>query len=98
MLNLLGRIQLFVTLGTVACQAPLACPWGSPSKNTRVCCYFLLQGIFPTQGSNLYLLHLLHGHVGSLPLAPPGKSPLWVEQDGFLNRLSNLCFSGPLFF
>ena len=29
-------------------------------KNTGVCCHFLLQGIFPTQGSNLHLLHLLH--------------------------------------
>ena len=32
-----------------------------------------LQGIFPTQGSNLSLLHLLHWQVGSLPLAPPGR-------------------------
>ena len=33
----------------------------------------LFQGIFQTQGSNLYLLHLLHWQAGSLPLAPPGK-------------------------
>ena len=33
------------------------CPWNFPGKNTRVGCHFLLQGIFPTQGSNLYLLH-----------------------------------------
>ena len=33
----------------------------------------LLQGIFQTQGSNLYLLRLLHWQVGSLPLVPPGK-------------------------
>ena len=32
-------------------------PWDSPGKNTRVGCHFLLQGIFPTQGSNLGLLH-----------------------------------------
>ena len=32
----------------------------SPGKNTGVGCYALLQGIFPTQGSNLCLLHLLH--------------------------------------
>jgi len=30
-------------------------------------------GIFPTQGLNLHLLHLLHWQAGSLPLAPPGK-------------------------
>ena len=34
----------------------LLCPWNSPGKNTRVCCHFLLQGIFPTQGSNSGLL------------------------------------------
>ena len=28
----------------------LLCPWNFPSKNTGVCCHFLLQGIFPTQG------------------------------------------------
>ena len=32
----------------------------SPSKNTGVGCHVLLQGIFLTQGSNLYLLGLLH--------------------------------------
>ena len=35
-------------------------PWDFPSKNTGVGCHFLPQGIFPTQGSNLGLLHLLH--------------------------------------
>ena len=28
----------------------LLCPWNSPGKNTGVGCYFLLQGIFLTQG------------------------------------------------
>ena len=27
-------------------------PWDFPGKNTWACCRFLLQGIFPTQGSN----------------------------------------------
>ena len=35
----------------------LLCPWDSPGKNSGVSCYFLLQEIFPTQGSNLGLLH-----------------------------------------
>jgi len=30
----------------------LLCPWDSPGKNTGVRCHALLQGIFPTQGSN----------------------------------------------
>ena len=35
------------------CGPPrLLCPWDSPGKNTGVGCHFLLQGIFPTQGSN----------------------------------------------
>ena len=40
--------------------ARLLCPWDSPGKNTRVHCHALLQGIFPTQGSNPCLLWLLH--------------------------------------
>ena len=33
------------------------CPWDFPGRDTGVGCHFLLQGIFPTQGSNLGLLH-----------------------------------------
>ena len=32
-------------------------PWDFPGKSTRVGCHFLLQGIFPTQGSNPGLPH-----------------------------------------
>ena len=35
----------------------LLCPWDFPGKSTGVGCHFLLQRIFPTQGSNLGLLH-----------------------------------------
>jgi len=35
----------------------LLCPWEIPSKYTRVGCHALFQGIFPTQGLNLGLLH-----------------------------------------
>ena len=38
-------------------SARLLCPWDSPDRNTRVGSHFLLQGIFPTQGSNPHLLH-----------------------------------------
>ena len=51
----------------------LLCSWDSPGKNTGVGCHALLWGIFLTQGLNLYLLHLLHWQVGSLPLALSGK-------------------------
>ena len=35
----------------------LLCPWHFPGKNTGAGCHFLLQGIFPSQGSNPHLLH-----------------------------------------
>ena len=47
----------FATLWTVARQAPLSI--GLPRQNTGVGCYFLLQGIFPTQGPNSNLHRLL---------------------------------------
>ena len=40
---------------------------------------FFLQGIFPTQGFNPHLLCLLHWQAGSLPLAPPGKPKVCLD-------------------
>ena len=37
----------------------LLCPWNFPVKITGVGCHFLLQWIFPTQGSNPHLLQSL---------------------------------------
>ena len=48
----LSCVQLFVTLWTVA-----LCPWDFPGRNTGVGCHLLVQGIFPTQGSNPGLPH-----------------------------------------
>ena len=50
----------------------LLCPWDSPGKSTGVGCHALLQGIFPTQGSNPHCLCHLPWQSGSLPLVPPG--------------------------
>ena len=61
----------FVTPQTIAHQVPLS--MGFSGRNTGVGGHALLQRIFPTQGSNLLLLCLLHWQAGSLPLAPPGK-------------------------
>ena len=47
--------------------------------NPGVGCHFLLQGIFMTQGQNRRHLHLLHWQVGSLLLAPPGNSQLYLH-------------------
>ena len=45
-------------------------PQNSPGQNTGVGRHSLLQGIFPTQGSNLGLPAL---QADSLPSEPPGK-------------------------
>ena len=50
---------------TVAQQAPLSMGF---SRQEYWSCHALLQGLFPTQGSNPRLLCLLHWQVGSLPL------------------------------
>ena len=51
----------------------LLCPWDSPDKNTGVGCYALLQGIFPTQGSNSCLPMSPALQADSLPTEPSGK-------------------------
>ena len=60
-------IQLCLTLSD---PTGLLCPWNSPGKNTGGGSHSLLQGIFPTQKSNLGVLHyrwiLYHlGHQGT---------------------------------
>ena len=57
-------LDIFIVSESVSCSVMsnslptmLLCPWNSPGRNTGVGCHFLLQGIFPTQGSNLGLLH-----------------------------------------
>ena len=81
--------------------ARLLCPWDFPGKNTGVGCHFLLQGIFPAQGSIPHSLHLLHQQVDSLPLGHP-RSPRvaiwlsnshshWYTPQRFENWCSNKC-------
>ena len=65
--------QSCLTLFDPIAYARLHCPWNFPGKNTGVSCHSLLQGIFPTQGLNPCLLHILHWQSDSLPLTPPGK-------------------------
>ena len=55
------------------CETRLLSHWDSPGKNTGVCCYYLLQGLFPTQKLNPSLLCLLRWQAGSLPPAPPSQ-------------------------
>ena len=79
----------------------LLCPWNSPGKNTAVGSHFLLQGIFPTQGSNPHLLYLLHCrqivcHQGSpvVKTLPPnaggvGSIPGWAAKVPHASRPEN---------
>ena len=62
-----------VTLWSIAFQASLS--MGFSRQEHWSGCHALLQGIFPIQGSNPHLLHLLHWHPGSLPPASSGKPP-----------------------
>ena len=62
----LSHIHLFVTYEQQPARIP--CPWGFSGKNTGVGCHFLLQEIFPTEGSNPHLLCLLLWQEDSLRL------------------------------
>ena len=69
----LSHIRLFAT----PCKPTrLLCPWNFPGKSTGVGCHFLVQGIFPTQGSNPGLLHC---QVVSLPLSHQACVPRRTE-------------------
>ena len=59
-----------VTLWNV--PARLLCPQNFPGKITGLVCHFLLQGIFLTQGSSLYLLCLLRLRWILYPLSHQG--------------------------
>ena len=73
-LNRFSCVRLCVTLWTVAAPRPGSFVHGdSPGKKAGMGCHALLQGIFPTHGSNPSLLCLLHWQAGSWPLVPPGK-------------------------
>ena len=66
-IGMCGAVLCLITQSCPILWDPMDCsPPGSsvlgasPGKNTGVGCHALLQGIFPTEGSNLCLLHLLH--------------------------------------
>ena len=65
--------------------------WDFLGKSAEVGCHFLLQGIFPTQGSNLGLLHCWHmvyrlSHQGS-HLINIKKTPITLEIPRVLGTL-----------
>ena len=73
----LSRARLFAAHGLWPFR--LLWPWDSPGKNTGVGGQALLQGIFPTRGSNSHLLRLLYWQADSLPLHHPGSLPCIIR-------------------
>ena len=71
----LSQILLSVAVLMVAHQAPLfkRFSWQEYWSRVPLQRIFLLQSVFPTQGSNPCLLYLLHWQADSLPLALPEK-------------------------
>ena len=80
--KLFSRVQLSATPWTVQALGP----WDFPGKSPGVGCHFLLQGIFPTQGSNL-------GQAEALPCEPPGK-PLYAMGRGKMGFSRQESWSG----
>ena len=63
------------------------CPWDSPGRNTGVGGHFFLQGIFPTQGLNQYLLfhgmwNLTELGIGLVSPGLAGRLTLELSQQG----------------
>ena len=69
-------VWLFATPWTVARQAPLAMEF--PRQEYWSGLPFPSPGIFPTQGSNAYLLCHLYRHACSLPAEPSGETILLI--------------------
>ena len=83
MLSCLSRVWLFAILWIVAHHTPLS--MGFSRQKYWSGCHFLLQGIFPTQGSNLGLLCLLHWPAGTLPLMLSSSAKEIPPQENGIN-------------
>ena len=80
-LSHLHCVQLFGILWTRAHRAPTSMGFLRQGYWSGLPCS-PFQEIFLAQGSNPYLLYLLHWQMGSLPLAPPGKpQDTWTSVD-----------------
>ena len=93
MLSHFTGAQHFAALWTISTSSSVQ---GDSSENTGVGCCALLQGIFPTHGSNPHFLHLLHWAVCTLPLTPAGephnrnrKSFIWVKWKAIAQKMAS---------
>ena len=90
LLSCFSYFRLFENPWTVAHRAPLSV--GFSRQEYWIGCHALLQRIFPTQGSNPYLLCLLCWQKGSLPLAPRGKPETILTSSKLLiSYCENIC-------
>ena len=94
--KLLSNVQLFATPWTIYS------PWNSPGWNTGVGNHSLLQGIFPTQGSNPGLPHcrqILYqlSHQGSPRILEWVAYPFSRESSWPGNRTGVSCIAGRFF-
>ena len=92
----LSCVRLFKTPWAVAGQSPLPLRF-FPGKNTRVGCYFLLQGIFLIQGWNPGLLHWQADSLTRATREGPrcGQGPLkgiWKGQEATRISKNKRCF------
>ena len=70
--------QLCPTLcDSLDCSLPDSCPWDFPGYNTWVGCHYLLEEIFPIQGSNPCLPCLLYYRWIVYPLSHWGSPSNW---------------------
>ena len=81
---------------------PMDSPWNSPGRNIGVCRFSLLQGTFPTQGSNLGLPHCRRSlyklsHMGSPRILEWVADPFSSRSSQPRNRTSVSCIAGRFF-
>ena len=101
----LSHVQLFATPWTIQSMGfsnPEYCPWDSPIQGTGVASCFLLQGIFPTQGSNPHLSHcrqILYqlSHQGSPRILEWVVYPFSSWSSWSRNRTGVSCIAGRFF-
>ena len=94
----LSRVRLFATPWAVPCTRLLH-SWHFLGKSSEVGCHFLLQGIFPTQGSNPGLSHCRQMLYHLSHQAEPKKNRCHSNQINIVPILRGsctvLCFYNP---
>ena len=90
-LSCFSHIQIFATLWTVACQAPLSVGFSRQEHWSGLPC--ASPGNPPHPGTEPQSLRLLHWQAGSLPLVSPYMWYMWINllqinyvTEGFIDK------------